>query len=93
MHGISKRTGHGAWWTAGLIFAGWIFWPVTALHYEKGDETNPRPFIGWRKTVLILMGTLIPLLIILGIVAVAMLPTSKTFLDTTLDTTSEAYGI
>lgn len=47
--GISKRTGHGGWWTAGLIFAGWLFWPVTALHYEKGDEITPRPFTGWKK--------------------------------------------
>ena len=34
-HSISKRTGHGKWWTAGLIFVSWLFFPVTAFHYEK----------------------------------------------------------
>ena len=34
-HAISKRTGHGKWWTVGLILVSWLFFPVTAFHYEK----------------------------------------------------------
>lgn len=45
-HGISKNTGHGGWWTVGLLFVNWLFLPVTAFHYEVGDEVTPRPFTG-----------------------------------------------
>ena len=67
-HGISTRTGHGGWWTVGLMFAGWLFWPVTALHYEKGDEVTPRPFTGWRKGLIIFFGVAFPVLLLLSIV-------------------------
>lgn len=45
-HGVSKSTGHGGWWTVGLLLANWLFLPVTAFHYEAGDEVTPRPFTG-----------------------------------------------
>ena len=32
--GISRRTGHGGWWTVGLLFLGLIFIPVTAFTYK-----------------------------------------------------------
>lgn len=38
--GVSKRTGHGGWWTVGLIFLGFIFMPLTAFGY-KGENTAP----------------------------------------------------
>lgn len=37
--GISLRTGHNGWWTAGLIFFGFIFLPLTAFGYKP--EANP----------------------------------------------------
>ncbi len=52
-HGISLRTGHGKWWTIGIFFSGLIFLPVTALHYQKWDESFPRPFMGYQKVLLI----------------------------------------
>ncbi len=73
-HGISKRTGHGGWWTVWLLFAGFIIFPVTAFHYEKGDNTNPRPLTGWKKALVIIAALIVPLLFLLGIVATALLP-------------------
>ena len=85
-HGISTRTGHGKWWTAGLMFAGWLFLPVTAVHYEKGDEVTPRPFVGWRKALLIIFGALIPILMIFGILAAALFPAMTSYLGRSRDT-------
>jgi hypothetical protein len=85
-HGVSTRTGHGKWWTVGLMFAGWLFWPVTALHYEKGDETTPRPFVGWKKVLLIIFGAIIPIIMILGIVAAALFPALTGYLSRARDT-------
>jgi type II secretory pathway pseudopilin PulG len=74
-HGISKRTGHGKWWTVGLILASWLFFPVTAFHYEKWDETTPRPFVGAKKFFLIFFAVIFPaLLAIVGIMAAALFP-------------------
>lgn len=43
MHnGISTRTGHGGWWTAGLFFLGFIFLPMTAFTF-KPTETIATP--------------------------------------------------
>jgi hypothetical protein len=72
-HGISKRTGHGGWWTVWLLFAGFIIFPVTAFHYEKGDDTNPRPLIGWKKALVIIAALIISLLFLLRIIAAAFL--------------------
>ena len=74
-HGISKRTGHGGWWTVWLLFAGFIIFPVTAFHYEKGDDTNPRPLTGWKKALVLIAALIIPLLFLFGIIAAALLPT------------------
>lgn len=52
-HSISKRTGHGGWWTVGLLFAYIVVFPVTAFYYMKGDEVNPRPLSGWKKGLLV----------------------------------------
>ncbi len=39
--GVTLRTGHKSWWwTAGLIFFGWIMLPVTAFGY-KPTEVSP----------------------------------------------------
>lgn len=75
-HGISTRTGHSGWWTVGLMFAGWLFWPVTALHYEKGDEVTPRPFAGLKKGLLIFFALWFPILMIFGMIA-AIIYSSK----------------
>ena len=37
-HGISKNTGHGAWWTVGLIFLSFIMLPITAFTYQPGAQ-------------------------------------------------------
>lgn len=84
-HGISTRTGHGGWWTVGLMFAGWLFWPVTALHYEKGDEVTPRPFTGLKKGLLIFFGLWFPILMILGILAAAIYPAMNRYLERSRD--------
>jgi len=45
MHnGISKRTGHGGWWTTGLFFLGFIFLPITAFTYNP-TETVATPAV------------------------------------------------
>ena len=41
-NGISKRTGHGGWWTTGLFFLYFIFFPITAFTYNP-DETVTQP--------------------------------------------------
>lgn len=40
-NGISKRTGHGGWWTVGLLFLGFIFLPITAFQYKPDMTTTP----------------------------------------------------
>ena len=84
-HGVSIRTGHSGWWTAGLMFAGWLFWPVTALHYEKGDEVTPRPFTGWKKGLLIFFALWFPILMIFGILAAAIYPAMNGYLERSRD--------
>ncbi len=71
-HNISLRTGHGGWWTVGMIFSSPIFIPVTAFHYQHWDEENPRPFTGWKKILLILAWSLFVLIIPLGIIAASL---------------------
>jgi hypothetical protein len=85
-HGISTRTGHGKWWTAGLIFAGWLFLPVTAVHYQKGDEVTPRPFVGWKKALLIIFAIVVPIILIGGILAAAIFPAMTAYLGRSRDT-------
>lgn len=85
-HGISTRTGHGKWWTAGLIFAGWLFLPVTAIHYQKGDEVAPRPFVGWKKVLLIIFAIIVPITMVIGILAAALFPAMTTYLKRARDT-------
>lgn len=43
-HGISKRTGHGGWWTVWLVFLGFIFLPITALQYQP-SATGATPTV------------------------------------------------
>ncbi len=86
MHGISKRTGHGWWWTAWLFFVYPIFFPVTAFHYEKWDEIKPRPFTGIKKFFLILAATIWPIILIIGILAAALFPSLTTYLSRGRDT-------
>ena len=90
-HGVSTRTGHGKWWTAGLMFAGWLFWPVTAVHYQKGDEVTPRPFTGWRKGLLIIFGAILPIISIIGILAAAIFPTMTGYLSRARDAARISY--
>lgn len=85
-HGISKRTWHGKWWTVGLLFASWLFFPVTAFHYEKWDEVIPRPFIGAKKFFLIFFSFVAPILIIGGILAAALFPALTAYQDRWKDT-------
>ena len=85
-HGISRRTGHGGWWTAGLFFVNWLILPVTAFHYQKGDEITPRPFVGWKKVILILLCMILPITIIVGILAAAIFPALTTYLARSRDT-------
>ena len=80
-HGISKNTGHGAWWTVGLMFSTFIFLPVTAFHYLPGDEINPRPFTGWKKVVLILLPLGVPILLILSIILPSFLAHQSRSMD------------
>lgn len=84
-HGVSVRTGHGKWWTVGLLFWSWILVPVTAFHYEPGDEINPRPFSGWRKWVLIILSGFFVFLIPLGILAAALFPSMTWYLQASRD--------
>lgn len=43
-NGISKRTGHGGWWTAGLIFFGFILLPITAYTFQPVSSNSvPAP--------------------------------------------------
>lgn len=42
-NGISKRTGHGGWWTAGLFFFSLIFLPLTAFTYNPETTAVPTP--------------------------------------------------
>lgn len=72
LHGISRRTGHGVWWTLGLILAGWLIFPVGALHYQRGDEIHPRPFTGWKKWLLIILSIGIEVLILIGIIGLVL---------------------
>ena len=39
-NGISKRTGHGGWWTAGLVLLGFIFLPITAFTYNSTETVE-----------------------------------------------------
>lgn len=84
--GISKRTGHGGWWTAWLFFLNPIFLPVTAFHYEKWDETTPRPFTGFKKVLLILSGLILPWFLVIGIFAAALFPSMVGYLNRSRDT-------
>lgn len=94
-HGISVRTGHGKWWTVGLLFWSWIIVPVTAFHYEPGDELNPRPFSGWRKWVLIILSWFFVFLIPLGILAAVLFPAMTWYLQASRDSArlSHSYSI
>jgi Family of unknown function (DUF5684) len=40
-NGVSKRTGHGGWWTAGLVFLSFVFLPLTAFKFKAVDTATP----------------------------------------------------
>lgn len=85
-HWVSKRTGHGGWWTFWLIFTGWLFLPVTAFHYEKWDEINPRPFAGWKKFLLVLISLGLPLILLITIFAAVFNSYQRAYFDRFRDT-------
>lgn len=89
-HPISKRTGHGGWWTLGLVFLGFIFMPITAFKYQPVLDPNGQVVHPEAKPS-IWLGLIIMILPAIGIGSFVMNQMTKSYMSKSKDVANISF--